>query len=42
MNIMVKDMVPVVLNCSVWGLLLARHSVLFKCDNSSVVAAQSN
>ena len=42
MNIMAKEMVPVVLSCSVWGPLLARHSVLFECDNSSVVAALSN
>ena len=38
MNIMAKEMVPVVLSCSVWGPLLAKHLVLFECDNSSVVA----
>ena len=42
MNIMAKEMVPVVLSCSVWGPLLARQSVLFEYDNSSVVAALSN
>ena len=42
MNIMAKEMVPVVLSCSGWGPLLARHSVLFECDNSTVVTALSN
>ena len=42
MNIMAKEMVPVVLNCSVWGPLLGKHSVLFECNNSSVVAALLN
>ena len=39
---MAKEMVPVVLRCSVWGHLLARQSVLVECDNSSVVTALSN
>ena len=42
MNIMAKEMVPVVLSCSMWGPLLARQSVPFECDNSSVVTALSN
>ena len=42
LNIMAKEMVPIVLSCSVWGPLLAKHSVLFECDNSSVVAALLN
>ena len=42
MNIMVKELAPIVISCSVWGPQLAKHSVLFECDNSSVVAALSN
>ena len=42
MNIMAKEMVPIVLSCSVWGPLVTRNTVLFECDNSSVVAALSN
>ena len=38
-NIMVKELVPIVLSCAVWGKQLAGHRVLFECDNSSVVAA---
>jgi len=36
---MVKELVPIVLSCTVWGKQLAGHWVLFECDNSSVVAA---
>jgi len=36
---MVKELLPIVLSCATWGPLLARHKVLFQCDNSSVVAA---
>ena len=32
----------IVLSCGVWGPHLARHSVLFERDNSSVVAMLSN
>ena len=32
----------VVLSCSVWGSLSARHLLLLECDNSSVVATLSN
>ena len=42
MNIMAKEMVPIVLSCSVWGPLVTRNTVLFECDNSSVMAALSN
>jgi len=38
-NIMAKELVPIVLSCAVWGKQLAGHRVLFECDNSSVVAA---
>ena len=37
--IMTKELVPIVLSCAVWGPQIARHTVLFRCDNSSVVAA---
>ena len=37
--IMVKEMVPVVLSCAVWGPLLARKTVLIQYDNTGVVAA---
>ena len=42
LNIMAKEMVLIVLSCSVWGPLIAKHSMLFECDNSSVVAALLN
>ena len=42
MNILAKEPAPKVISCSVWGPQLAKHSVLFECDNSSVVAALSN
>lgn len=38
-HIMSKELLPIVLSCAVWGPLLARHKVLFQCDNSSVIAA---
>ena len=36
---MVKELVPVVLSCAVWGSLLARQNVLLYCDNLSLVSA---
>jgi len=36
---MAKELLPIVLSCATWSLLLARHKVLFQYDNSSVVAA---
>ncbi len=38
-NIMVKELVPIVLSCAVWGPQLAKKKVLFQCDNTGVVAA---
>ena len=38
-NIMVKESVPIVLSCAVWGRQLAGSRVLIECDNSSVVTA---
>lgn len=37
--IMAKELVPIVISCAVWGPLLSRKSVLFRCDNTGVVAA---
>ena len=37
--IMAKELVPLVLSCALWGPELAHKSVLFQCDNMSVVAA---
>jgi len=39
MDIMVKELVPIVLSCAIWGPLLPKQSVEFKCDNSSPVVA---
>ena len=39
---MVKELVPIVLSCAVWGRKLAGSRVLIECDNSSVVAAVNN
>ena len=36
---MVKELVPIVLACTVWGPRLARKTVLVWCDNTGVVAA---
>ena len=36
-DIMTKELVPIVLSCAVWGLLLSGYRVKFKCDNRSVV-----
>ena len=38
-NIMVKELVPVIIACAVWGPLLSRRSIKFQCDNTGVVAA---
>ena len=37
--IMVKELVPIVLACAVWGPQLARKMVLVQCDNTGVVVA---
>ena len=37
--IMVKELVPIIFSCAVWGPVLARKRVLFQCDNTGVVAA---
>ena len=38
-GIMAKELAPIILCCTVWGLLLAKTKILFQCDNMSVVAA---
>ena len=37
--IMIKELVPIVLACAVWGPQLAQKTVLVQCDNTGVVAA---
>ena len=36
---MAKELLPIVLSTAIWASSLARHKVLYQCDNSSVVAA---
>ena len=37
MDIMAKELLPIVLSCAVWGPVLSGYGVEFKCDNQSVV-----
>ncbi|XP_065915626.1 uncharacterized protein [Dysidea avara] len=37
MDIMTKELVPIVLSCAIWRPLLSGYRVEFKCDNRSVV-----
>ena len=39
MSIMAKELVPILLSCVIWGSILAKHKVLFQCDNLSLVDA---
>ena len=39
MDIMAKELVPIVLSCAVWGPLLPRKILEFKCDNQGLVDA---
>ena len=36
---MAKELVPIVLGCAVWGLLLAKKLTVFQCDNHGLVQA---
>ena len=38
-SIMAKELVPIVLSTAIWGPQLARHRVLYQCDNLGVVSA---
>jgi len=38
-DIMVKELVPIVLSCAVWGPLVPGKSIEFKCDNKGLVDA---
>ena len=38
-TIMAKELVPIVLDCAVWGPLLAKGSTVFQCDNHGLVQA---
>jgi len=37
--IMVKELLPIVLSGAIWGFYLGRKTVMFQCDNSSVVTS---
>ena len=39
MDIMAKELVPIVLSCAVWDSLLPKKILEFKCDNQSLVEA---
>lgn len=39
MDIMVKELAPIVISCAVYGPQLRRQQVLFQCDNQSLVVA---
>ena len=38
-DIMAKELVPIVLSCAVWNRTLSRHSIEFRCDSLGVVEA---
>ena len=37
-NIMAKELVPIIISCAVWGPLLKQRSTEFHCDNQCLVA----
>ena len=37
-NIMAKELVPIIISCGVWGPLLKQRSTEFHCDNQGLVA----
>ena len=39
MDIMAKELVPIVLSCAVWGPLILQKKLEFRCDNHSLVDA---
>ena len=39
LGIMAKELVPIICSCVVWGSQLTRKSILFQCDNLSLVLA---
>ena len=38
-NILAKELVPIILSCAVWGPLLQESSTKFHCDNQGLVAS---
>jgi len=38
-NIMAKELVPIVLSCAVWSRLISKKRIEFRCDNCSLVDA---
>lgn len=41
MSIMAKEIVPILLSAVMWGHQLAKRTVLFQCNNLSLVTAIS-
>ena len=39
LGIMAKELMPIICRCIVWGPKLAKKSILFQCDNLSLVTA---
>ena len=38
-NIMAKELVPIIISCAVWGPLLQKSSTEFHCDNQDLIAS---
>lgn len=38
-NIMAKELVPIILSCAVWGPVITKKTTIFQCDNRAVVDA---
>jgi len=39
MDIMAKELVPIVMSCALWGPLLSNKTLEFKCDNRGLIDA---
>ena len=39
LNIMVKELLPIVISCAIWGPLLSQKAVEIHCDNTGAVSA---
>ena len=38
-DIMAKELVPIIISCAIWALLLVHKEIQFQCDNQSLVSA---
>ena len=38
-DIMAKELVPIIISCAIWAPLLAHKEIQFQCDNQSLVSA---